>query len=469
MTSHPHPEPYKIKVVEPIRLISREEREKALAGAGYNTFLLDSRDVYIDLLTDSGTSAMSDSQWAGMMVGDESYAGSVNFHHLEESIGEVMGYEMIVPTHQGRAAEHICFKMSLSPGQVVPMNMYFTTTRHHLELAGGIFRDVICREAHDPQSIDPFKGNVDLDKLNALFEEVGRDRLAMVVIAPNVNMAGGQPFSLANLKEVWQWCQDREIKLFLDATRIAENAYFIVEREEAYRDWTPGQVVKEICRHSNGCWMSAKKDGLVNIGGFLAFHKGEEDLYKQCRNEVVVYEGLHTYGGLAGRDMEALARGLREVVDHSYLQARISQVEFLHSRLCEGGVPVVHPCGGHGVFLDATRFLFHLDQEEFPGQMLSAQIYLEGGIRSMERGIVSAGRDPETGENCHPQLELVRLTIPRRVYTETHMNYVADTILELYRRRESIGGLEMTYEPKKLRFFQARFEPVGRPHCWEGS
>lgn len=454
------PEPYKIKMVEPLAFTTREHRQQCLADAGYNTFLLDSRDVFIDLLTDSGTSAMSDVQWAGLMRGDEAYAGSRNFYNLCDSIQDVMGYDYVVPTHQGRGAEHLFFQNFLKDGDIVPMNMYFTTTRQHAELAGGIFRDVIVDEAHDPASTFEWKGNVDMAKLRALVDEHGVEKVRMVSMAPDVNMAGGQPYSLANAREVWDYCQQHGIKLYLDSTRIAENAFFIKEREAEYKDWSIKDIVRELCRLSHGTWNSSKKDGLVNIGGFLAFHKGEEELFNKCRNMVVVYEGLHTYGGMAGRDMEALSIGLREVCNNDYLSSRVSQLRLLHGMLDEAGVPLVHPCGGHGVFIDARPFLPHLDQDEFPAQMLAAQIYLEGGVRSMERGNVSAGRDPETGDNRHPKLELVRLTVPRRVYTQTHMEYTAESIIEVFERRESIPGLRFTYEPDVLRFFQARFEPV---------
>ncbi len=454
------PEPYKIKMVEPLQVTTREYRQQCMEEAGYNTFLLKSKDVFIDLLTDSGTSAMSEVQWAGLMRGDEAYAGSRNFDHLCEAVEEILGYAYTVPTHQGRGAEHLFFQNFVQAGDVVPMNMYFTTTRQHAELAGGVFQDVIVDEAHDPASKCLWKGNVDLEKLRALVDKYGPERVRMVSMAPNVNMAGGQPFSLANLKEVRQFCERRGIRIFMDITRIAENAYFIKEREEGYSDWSVRDIMREICAHSDGAWMSAKKDGLVNIGGFLAFHKGQEELFERCRRMVVVYEGLHTYGGMAGRDMEALAIGLGEVCDADYLAARVSQLRLLHGMLDEEGVPLVHPCGGHGVFLDAQAFLPHLDQDLFPAQMLAAQIYMEGGVRSMERGNVSAGRDPESGQNRRPPLELVRLTVPRRVYTQTHMEYAAESVIDVFRRRERIPGLKFTYEPEVLRFFQARFEPV---------
>jgi len=454
------PEPYKIKVVEPLRMTTREHRQSCIEAAGYNTFLLDSKDVFIDLLTDSGTGAMSDVQWAGMMRGDEAYAGSRNFYNLCDAVRDVLGYDMMVPTHQGRGAEHLFFQNFLRKGDIVPMNMYFTTTRQHAELAGGIFKDIIVDEAHDPASRFEWKGNVDLGKLQALIDEYGLERVRMISMAPDVNMAGGQPFSLSNAKEVHAFCRKLGIKIYMDITRIAENAFFIKEREQEYAEWSIKEIIREICAQSDGCWMSAKKDGLVNIGGFLAFFKHEDEMFQKCRSMVVVYEGLHTYGGMAGRDMEALAVGLREVCNNDYLAARVGQLRLLHGMLDEAEVPLVHPCGGHGVFVDARAFLDHLDQDEFPAQMLAAQIYVESGVRSMERGNVSAGRDPETGENRHPRLELVRLTVPRRVYTQTHMEFTAEGIIELYKRRESIPGLRFTYEPETLRFFQARFEPI---------
>ncbi len=454
------PEPYRIKMVEPLRMTTREYRQQCLERAHYNTFLLDADDVYIDLLTDSGTGAMSDRQWGALMQGDEAYAGSRSFEHMCESIREVMGYSLIIPTHQGRGAEHLFFQNFIQPGDILPMNMYFTTTRAHLELAGGEFRDIICDEAHDSQSDFRWKGNVDLDKLDGLVEQYGSERVRAISMAPDVNMAGGQPFSMANLREVREYCQERGIKVFLDITRIAENAWFIHHLEPGYEQFSIKEIIREICSYSDGAWMSSKKDGLVNMGGFLAFMPGEEELFAKCRSQVVVYEGLHTYGGMSGRDMEALAVGLREVCDDDYLSCRHSQLELLHGLLLKAGVPLVHPCGGHGVFVDARAFLPHIDQDEFPAQALAAEIYLEGGVRGMERGNVSADRDPATGKNRRPRLELVRLTIPRRVYTESHLEYVAESVIDVFQRREQIRGLKMTWEPDKLRFFQAQFEPV---------
>ncbi len=451
-------EPYKIKMVEPIRMTTRAEREQAIAEAGYNTFLLKSEDVYIDLLTDSGTSAMSDRQWAGMMLGDESYAGSRNFYHLEAAVREIYGYKHLVPTHQGRGAEHILSQITTKPGDVVPGNMYFTTTRLHQELAGGAFVDVIIDEAHDPASEHPFKGNVDLDKLQRVIDENGPEKIPYVCIATAVNMAGGQPISLANLKAVRALCDAHGVRIIHDATRVAENAYFIKEREPGYGDKSIAEIVREICDLTDGCTMSAKKDALVNIGGFLALN--DEELFDAARNTVVVYEGLHTYGGMAGRDMEAVAIGLHESVEYEHIKARVGQVLYLGTKLQEFGVPIIVPIGGHGVFLDAKAFLPQLDQDVYPAQALTAEIYLEGGVRTMERGNVSSGRDPKTGENRRPKLEMVRVTIPRRVYTQAHMDVTAETIAEVYDRRASIKGLRMVYEPKVLRFFQAMFEPL---------
>ncbi|MCC6615253.1 MAG: tyrosine phenol-lyase [Anaerolineae bacterium] len=451
-------EPWKIKMVEPIRLTTRAERLQALQDAGYNTFLLKSDDVYIDLLTDSGTSAMSDRQWAGMMLGDEAYAGSRNFYHLEAAIQQYYGYKYIVPTHQGRGAEHLISQALIKPGHTIPGNMYFTTTRLHQELAGGTFIDVIVDEAHDPASLHPFKGNIDLDKLQAVIDRVGADKIPYVSLAGTVNMAGGQPVSMANVRELRAFCDRYGIRVYLDATRMVENAFFIQEREDGYADKPIAAILKEFCSYTDGAWMSAKKDNLVNIGGWLALN--HEDVFDLARNLVVVYEGLHTYGGMAGRDMEALAIGIEEAVHDDHVRSRIGQVRYLGELLEEWDIPIVRPIGGHAIFLDAKRFYPHLAQDVFPAQTLAAELYLDGGIRSMERGIVSAGRDPQTGDHRHPRLELTRLTIPRRVYTQAHMDVVAESVKSIYDQREQTRGLCMTYEPQYLRFFQCRFEPV---------
>jgi tyrosine phenol-lyase len=449
-------EPWKIKMVEPIHVTSRKERERAIVEAGFNTFLLRSEDVYIDLLTDSGTSAMSDRQWAGLMLGDEAYAGSRNFYHLEDAVRTYYGYKHVVPTHQGRGAEHLISQALITPGQRVPGNMYFTTTRLHQELAGGVFVDVIIDEAHNPASLHPFKGDVDLDKLETLFKQVGAENVAYVSLAGTVNMAGGQPVSMANVKALRELCDRYGVRIYLDATRMCENAFFIQQREEGYADKSVAEILIEFCSYTDGAWMSAKKDNLVNIGGWLAVN--DYDLFDQLRNMVVIYEGLHTYGGMAGRDMEALAIGIAEGVQDDHVRARVGQVLYLGDLLIDWEIPIVLPVGGHGIFLDAKAFYPHIPQDQFPAQTLTAELYLDSGVRGMERGIVSAGRDPETGDHRYPSLELMRLAIPRRVYTQAHMDVVAESIKSVYDAREETHGLKMVYEPKYLRFFQARFE-----------
>ncbi|TFG48990.1 MAG: tyrosine phenol-lyase [Gemmatimonadales bacterium] len=451
-------EPWKIKMVEPLNMTTPEQRVRAMAEAGYNTFLLRSDDVYIDLLTDSGTSAMSDRQWAGIMLGDEAYAGSRNFYHLDDAVRRIYGYRHVLPTHQGRGAEHLISRTAIRPGQRVPGNMYFTTTRVHQELAGGSFVDVIIDEAHDPASLHPFKGNIDLGKLERAIEAAGPAQVAYVSLAATVNMAGGQPVSMANAREVRALCQRRGVKVFLDATRLMENAFFIQEREPGYERRSIAEIAEEFCGYTDGAWMSAKKDSLVNIGGWLAVN--DDDLYQELCNLSVVYEGLHTYGGMAGRDMEALAIGIEESVQEDHLRSRIWQVRYLGDLLVDWGVPIVQPVGGHAIFLDARRFYPHLPQDAFPGQTLAAELYLDSGVRSMERGIASAGRDPRTGDHYRPALELTRLTIPRRVYTQAHMDVVAESVKAVYDRRQEAKGLRMVFEPRYLRFFQARFEPL---------
>jgi tyrosine phenol-lyase len=450
-------EPWKIKMVEPLFMTDRPTRERALKEAGHNTFLLRSRDVYIDLLTDSGTNAMSDRQWAGMMMGDEAYAGSENFYHLEDAIHRYYGYKHLVPTHQGRGAENLISRTAIKPGQFVPGNMYFTTTRLHQEMAGGTFVDVIVDEAHDSQNRSDFKGNIDLAKLDALVKREGAEKIAYISLGATVNMAGGQPVSMANVKALRAWCDTHKVRLFLDATRAVENAFFIQEREDGYAHKKIAEILKEFCSYTDGAWMSAKKDSLVNIGGWVAVN--EWALFEELRNLVVVFEGLHTYGGLAGRDMEAMAIGISESVQDDYIRSRIGQVRYLGMLLEEWGIPMMEPIGGHAIFLDAKRFYPHLTQDQFPAQTLAAELYLDSGIRAMERGIVSAGRDPKTGDHHRPKLELTRLTIPRRVYTQAHMDVVAESVKAVYDQRDKVRGLDMIYEPTYLRFFQARFEP----------
>lgn len=451
-------EPFRIKSVEVVKMINREQREEVIKKAGYNTFLLDSEDCYIDLLTDSGTNAMSDDQWAGLMKGDEAYAGSKNFKHLERTVEEVFGFPYLIPTHQGRGAENILSRIAIKPGQYVPGNMYFTTTRYHQEANGGIFVDIIRDEAHDAGLNIPFKGDIDIKKLEKVIEEKGAENIAYVCLAVTVNLAGGQPVSMANMKAVRELTSKHGIKVFYDCTRFAENAYFIKEQEAGYQDVTIADIVKEMFSYADGATMSGKKDGIVNMGGFLALR--DEDLLLAARELVVVFEGMPSYGGMTGRDMEAFAIGLKESLQFEYIQHRVLQVRYLGDKLKEAGIPIVEPVGGHAVFLDARRFCPHLTQDEFPAQSLAANLYLEAGVRSMERGIISAGRDKNTGENHRPKLETVRLTIPRRVYTYRHMDLVADAVIKLFKHKEDIKGLKFVYEPKQLRFFTARFEEI---------
>ena len=432
------------------------ERSRSIEEAGYNTFLLRSRDVYIDLLTDSGTNAMSDYQWAGLMLGDEAYAGSENWLHLEETVRELFGFRYVVPTHQGRGAENLISRILIKPGTYVPGNMYFTTTRTHQEMNGGIFVDVIIDEAHDPHREEIlFKGNVDLQKYEALINRVGAGKIPYISLAVTVNMAGGQPVSMKNIREVRYLSEKYGIKVIIDATRCVENAYFIKEREAGYRDVSIAEIVKETFSYADGCTMSGKKDGIVNMGGFLAIN--DEEIYRHASAMVVVFEGMPSYGGMTGRDMEAFARGLRESMDYSYIRHRVEQVVEFGARLDALNVPIVKPVGGHAVFLDVKTFLPHLSQEKLPAQALAAAIYEQSGVRSMERGIVSAGRDSEGRDYC-PNLELVRLTIPRRVYTAAHLEYAAQSIAAVHGRREKIRGLEWVYEPPVLRFFTGRFK-----------
>ncbi|OGT14420.1 MAG: tyrosine phenol-lyase [Gallionellales bacterium RIFCSPLOWO2_12_FULL_59_22] len=482
-------EPYRIKSVE-LRgqgcpsegCPSYDRRFQAIEEAGYNTFLLkEDRGVaiLIDLLTDSGTSAMSDRQWSAMLSGNEDYAGSRSYYPLENVIREVYGWKEVVPTHQGRGAEHIVSTIFIKPLLAqypgdpifVPKNMYFTTTKAHILRAGGVFQDIIVDEAHNPTGWHPFKGNIDLGKFRKLIDNCiaswgsvhGPRHIAYVHLEGCVNMAGGQPFSMENLRELRAVTTQYGIPLLLDATRLVENAYFIQQRESGYREKSVAEIVREIGGLTDGCTMSSKKDHLVNIGGFLALN--DEKKAAMAREMLIDFEGFPTYGGMAGYSMEALAQGIRECIDDNWIAYRVGQTQYLGERLLNAGIPIVTPVGGHAVFIDAKAFLPHLPQEQFPAQALASAIYLHSGIRTMERGIVSAGRDARTGKHNVPELELVRLTIPRRVYTQSHMDYVADKIVELYRKRESIGGLKIAWEPPagSLRFFLMRFSPLSPP------
>ncbi|MDR3259179.1 MAG: tyrosine phenol-lyase [Fusobacteriaceae bacterium] len=452
------PEPFKIKMVEKMGSLDKEGRKMAIKEAGYNTFLTNSEDCYIDLLTDSGTNAMSDRQWAGLMMGDEAYAGSRNFFHLQSVVREYFGFKHVVPTHQGRGAENILSTLTIKPGDYIPGNMYFTTTRFHQERNGGVFRDVIIDEAHDPAAIHPFKGNIDLNKFQTLIDEVGGKKIPYICVAVTVNLAGGQPVSIGNIKAVSELAHKHGIKVMFDATRCVENAYFIKTREKGYEDKTIKEIVHEMFSYGDGCTMSGKKDCLTNIGGFLCIN--DDELYTKATGMVVQFEGMPSYGGLAGRDMEAMAIGLTESCEFPYISHRVNQVRYLGEKLDAAGIPMIKPYGGHAIFVDARAFLDHLNQNVFPAQALASAIFEFSGVRAMERGIISAGRDIVTGEDHYPKLETVRLTIPRRVYTYAHMDYVAEAIIELYKKRRDISGLRWVYEPKVLRFFTGRFETI---------
>jgi tyrosine phenol-lyase len=452
-------EPFRIKVVEPVRMTTEDERRNIIAQAGYNGFRIRGEDIYIDLLTDSGTSAMSDRQWSGLMLGDESYAGCRNYYSLESSIHDIFGFPYFVPTHQGRAAEHILFATMLKPGDYVPSNMHFDTTRANIEALGANAVDLVIPEGLDPQTIHPFKGNVDMARLEAFIREVGKERVPLGMITITNNNGGGQPVSMENIRQVSEVLHRHGIPLFLDACRHAENAYFIQQREPAQAGRTPLQIARETFSYADGCTMSAKKDALVNMGGFLAMR--DLALYERICQRLILWEGFPTYGGLAGRDLEAIARGLWEALDEHYLSYRIGQVRYLGERLKELGVPILEPVGGHAVYLDAKRFLPHIPQEHLPAQALTVELYITGSIRTVEIGtVMNARKDPKTGATILPDLELVRMAIPRRVYTNTHMDYVAETTAQVFERRETVSGLRITYEPPFLRHFTARFVPL---------
>jgi len=451
--------PFEIHTIERVGVLTREDREKAMRAAGFNTFLLRSADVAIDLLTDSGTSAMSVDQWAACEGARASAVTSDEYFDFVDALQEAFGYEFVIPTHQGRAAEHILSQTRIQPGQLVPGNMYFTTTKLHQELAGGIFADVIVDEAHDPTSDFPWKGNIDLDKLNALVRKHGAEKIAYISFEHSVNLAGGQPASMDNMKEVYEYCSARSIPVFFDSTRTVENAYMIQWKDSRYADVPVKDIVREMMLYGDGCTVSGKKDFLINIGGCLAFRDNAE-WAREAEEMLRVNEGAVVDGGLAAADLAAIARGVQEMTDDRHIRARVQQTQYLGKLLMDGGIPIVNPPGTHAIFLDARAFLPHLDQDEFPAQRLAAEIYIESGVRTMERGNVSKGRDPETGENFRPALELVRLTIPRRVYTNDHMKAVADAVFRVWERRDGVRGLRFVYEPEKLRFFQGRFESL---------
>jgi len=450
-------EPFRIKVVEPIHQTSHAEREEILERAGYNVFAVRAEDIYIDLLTDSGTAAMSDNQWAGVMLGDESYAGCRNFFNLEEAIESITGFEYFVPTHQGRAAENILFSCTVEPGDSVPNNMHFDTTQANVLARGGNPVNMLAEAGLDPTSHAPFKGDIDLDKLESFIEQVGPENIPLGMLTVTNNAGGGQPVSMGNIRATSELLHRYDIPFFLDACRYAENAYFIKLRDPDYADTPVLEIAREMFSYTDGCTMSAKKDALVNIGGFLAMN--DEGLFKRVRQELIIREGFPTYGGLAGRDLEAIARGLWEGLDEQYLAYRLAHTKYLADRLVEGGVPILEPPGGHAVYIDVKRFLPHIPQSELPGQALACELYLEGGVRAVEIGSVAFAReDPETGEMVYPDLELVRMAIPRRVYTQAHLDHVAETCLHIYEKRDQLRGMRFTYAPELLRHFTARFE-----------
>ncbi len=452
-------EPFRIKVVEPIKTTTREEREQLIREAGYNIFLLPADSIFIDLLTDSGTSAMSDNQWAGLMLGDESYAGSKNYYHFESVVREIFGFENVIPTHQGRVAENLLFSTVVKEGDVVPNNIHFDTTRANIEYHKATALNCVIDEGLDPDSLHPFKGNIDINKLEAAISTYGKERIPLIMITITNNSGGGQPVSMENIKAVSAVAHKHGIPLFFDACRFAENCYFIKEREPGYADKSIMEIANELFAYGDGATMSAKKDGLVNIGGFLAMN--DTALAQKVTNMLILIEGFRTYGGLAGRDLEAIARGLKEVLNEDYLQFRIQQTRFLGEMLLEQDIPIIQPVGGHAVYIDAKRFLPHIPPEEFPGQALVVELYKRAGIRAVEIGSLMFGsKDPNTGKALHPELELVRLAIPRRVYTSMHMQYVSESLGELFNDREQINGYRIEYEPDFLRHFTARLTPV---------
>ena len=450
------PEPFKIKMVEPIKVLPKEERAKRLEQAGLNVFLVKGEDIFIDLLTDSGTGAMSDWQWAGLMMGDETYAGSRNFYHLEAAVKDILGFDYTLPCHQGRGAENVLHTALIKDGDVVPGNTHFDTTKAHIEHKKGRAIDCTIDEAADPYADHPFKGNLDLERLEEVFEEYGKERIPFTVVTATCNSGGGQPVSMRNMKDVKNLSDKYGIPVCLDGARYAENSHFIKMREEGMKN----RSVKELVRMEADCFdmmtMSSKKDAIVNIGGFVATR--HKDVYDRIKNFGILFEGFVTYGGLAGRDLEAMARGMYEGIREDYLAYRIGQVRYLGERLKEEGMPVLWPPGGHAIYLDMKKFLPHIPQDKFPGMAFCAHLYLESGVRGVEIGTLLNGRDPVTGENRPAKLELVRLTIPRRVYTHNHMEYVVDSVKKVWEIREKIKGFDFTHEPPVLRHFTARFK-----------
>lgn len=451
----PWAEPYKIKMTEEIRISSREERERWIEEAGYNLFNLASDHVFIDLLTDSGTGAMSDKQWSEIMIGDESYAGSRSYTKLKNTVNEILGFPYVLPTHQGRAAENVLFSVIVKAGDVVPGNSHFDTTKGHIEFRKASAIDCTIDEAFIIDHIHPFKGNIDLEKLEQVYKTHPKENIPLCLITVTCNSSGGQPVSMANIKAVKALSDKYGVPVFFDAARFAENAYFIKEREEGYKDKSIKEIVKEMFSYGEGFTMSAKKNGLVNIGGLLAFRN--EELYRNCGNMGIIYEGYLTYGGLAGRDLGALAEGLNESTEYDFLKARIGQVEYLGNKLIEYGIPVQRPIGGHAVFVDALSFLPHIPQSEYPAQLIGVELYKEGGVRGVEIGTLLADRDPVTRQERFPKMELLRLAIPQRTYTFRHMDYIAAALKNVYDRRNEIkSGLEIVWQAEILRHFTVK-------------
>jgi len=458
MTNHP-PEPFRIKMVEPIHLIAREAREKALQRAGYNIFGLKSDEVFIDLLTDSGTGAMSQEQWSAIMLGDESYAGARSYQRLADTMQEIFGFQYFVPTHQGRAAENILCSVILEEGQYVPSNMHFDTTEGNIRARGGRPVNLVCQEAFLDDPEIPFKGNMDLDKLEEFIQEVGAENIPLGMITITNNAGGGQPVSLENLRGTSQIYKKHGIPFFIDACRFAENAYFIKTREPGYENKTPLEIAQEIFSLADGATMSAKKDAIVNIGGFLACN--DPDLFQKIKNECILREGFITYGGLAGRDLDAIAVGLREGLQEDYLSYRLGQTRYLLAGIRDAGIPVIEPAGGHAVYIDAGQLLPHIPQPEYPGQSLTVELYREGAIRGVELGSVAFGYpDPDTGEMIYPKLDLVRLALPRRTYTQSHLDYVIEVLGRIAGKAEDLRGYKITYQPPLMRHFSCQFEPL---------
>jgi len=448
---------FKIKSVEPIKLVSKEERIKAIEKAGLNVFLLKSTEIFIDLLTDSGTNAMSQEQWAAMMKADESYAGARSFDHFHKSVSEVMGFPFVLPVHQGRAAENILDCVLIEKGNVIPGNIHFDTTEAHIQNRKGVPINCVIKEAYDCEECLDFKGNMDLKKLEKVLEE-NKGNIGYVLTTVTCNSGGGQPVSMKNIKETSELCKKYGVKFFLDAARFAENCFFIKQREKEFENKSIGEIAREMFSYTDGCTMSAKKDAIVNIGGLIGFK--EKELYEKCIPFGILFEGFPTYGGLSGRDLEAIAVGLKEGIQEDYLRYRIGQVKYLGDGLIKAGIPVMKPIGGHAVFVDGKKFLSHIPQEQFPSHTLCTELYIESGIRAVEIGTLLAGRNPETKENVMPKMDLMRLTIPRRVYLKEHMDYIIESMKKLKERKDSIKGLKFTFESPILRHFQSKFERV---------